>query len=155
VTLTLRRHRARECGADEATLDRLLGATRSGVASGHSSEHLAGAITARASSAIDGSTATAWSTPFVGIAGQSWEAKLTSPVTLTTLELDIVSDEHHSQPRAITLHVGGNDPVPLTLPALPTTSLGSTTHVSLPLPRPLVGDDRTDHHRRLRRAHDA
>ena len=140
LTLTLDGTARVSAGADETLLDRLLGSSRSGVASVRSSEHLAGAIVARASSAIDGSTATAWSTPFVGIAGQSWEAELTAPVTLTTLELDIVSDEHHSQPRSITVRVGGNDPVPLPLPALATTALGSTTHVSVPLPRPLVGD---------------
>ena len=140
LTLTVDGTARVSAGADETLLDRLLGSTRSGVASVRSSEHLAGAITARASSAIDGSTATAWSTPFAGIAGQSWEATLTSPVTLDTLELDIVSDEHHSEPRTITLRVGGNDPVQLSLPALATTALGSTTHVSLPLPRPLVGD---------------
>ena len=124
LTLTLDGTARVSAGADETLLDRLLGSTRSGVASVRSSEHLAGAITARASSAIDGSTATAWSTPFVGIAGQTWEAALTSPVTLNTLELDIVTDEHHSQPRTITLRVGGNDPVQLSLPALAADGVG-------------------------------
>ena len=65
-----------------------------------SSEHLPGDIMSRASSAVDGSTTTAWSTPFAGIAGQTWEATLTSAVTLRTLELDVVTDDRHSQPRA-------------------------------------------------------
>jgi arabinofuranan 3-O-arabinosyltransferase len=140
LTLTVDGTARVSAGADETVLDRLLGFTRSGVASVRSSERLAGAITARASSAIDGSTATAWSTPFVGITGQTWQANLTSAVTLDTLELDIVTDEHHSQLRTITLRVGANEPVQLALPALPVSALGTTTHVSLPLPRPLRGD---------------
>ncbi|MEO5839394.1 MAG: alpha-(1-_3)-arabinofuranosyltransferase family protein, partial [Acidimicrobiales bacterium] len=140
LTLTVDGNARVSAGADETVLDRLLGFTRSGVKSVRSSERLAGAITARASSAIDGSTATAWSTPFVGITGQTWQAELTSAVTLDTLELDVVTDVHHSQPRTITLRVGGNDPVELALPALPVSALGSTTHVSLPLPRLLQGD---------------
>ena len=128
-------------GADDALLDQLLGEGRAGIASVKSSEHLPGAITSRASAAVDGSTATSWSTPFAGIAGQTWNATLTAPVTLNTLELDVVTDEHHSQPREITLAVGDNDPVKLTIPALPVGPLDSTTHVSLPLPHPLQGND--------------
>ncbi|HUP76303.1 MAG TPA: alpha-(1-_3)-arabinofuranosyltransferase family protein [Acidimicrobiales bacterium] len=139
-TLTLGGTARVSAGADEIALDRLLGWARSGVAAVRSSERLAGAITARASSAIDGSTSTVWSTPFVGISGQTWEAAFTSAITLNTLELDIVTDEHHSQPRSVTLRVGSNDPVQLSLPALPVGALGSTGHVSLPLPRPLAGD---------------
>jgi arabinofuranan 3-O-arabinosyltransferase len=127
-------------GADETLLDQLLGSPRPGVSSVRSSEHLAGAIETRASRAIDGSTKTAWSTPFVGIAGQSWSAQLTSEVTLDALDLDIVTDDHHSQPRSVTLRVGADEPVSLSLPALAPTALGTTTHVSVPLPRPLRGD---------------
>ncbi|TML08577.1 MAG: DUF3367 domain-containing protein [Actinobacteria bacterium] len=141
LTLTLDGTARLNPGADDELLDQLLGEGRAGIASARSTEHLPGAITSRASAAIDGSTATAWSTPFAGIAGQTWKAEFAAPLTLNTLELDVVTDEHHSQPRSLTLNVGDNDPVQLSIPSLPALPLGSTTHVSLPLPNPLQGND--------------
>jgi hypothetical protein len=140
LTLALDGTARLNAGADDALLDRLLGEQGRDIASVRSTEHLPGAINTRGSRAVDGSTRTAWSTPFVGIAGQSLDIGLTSDITLDSLDLDIVTDNHHSQPRLVTLRVGANEPVQLSLPSLPATTPGSTTHVSLPLPRPLRGD---------------
>src|SRR4029079_19766504 len=123
MTLTVDGTARLNAGADDALLDQLLGTRRSGVVSVRSSEHLPGDINARASSAIDGSTATAWSTPLAGLTGQTWAASLASPVTPRTLELDVAPDEHPPQPATLTLTVGENEPVQLSLPALPPLAL--------------------------------
>ncbi|MFM7616424.1 MAG: alpha-(1-_3)-arabinofuranosyltransferase family protein [Actinomycetes bacterium] len=122
--------------ASGATTDRLLGASRV-VAT--DSEHLAGDVRFRASSAIDGDPATAWNTPFVAPTGQWMEFVGPSPVSFDRLDLQVVADGRHSVPTRLTLAVDGSA-IPLVVPPIADRRTeNATTTVGIPLPRVVRG----------------
>ena len=103
------------------------------------SEHLAGDVRFRASSAIDGDPATAWNTPFVAPTGQWMEFAADAPVTVDHLDLLLVADGRHSVPTQVTISVDGTN-VPLVVPAVPDSAVeNATVPVRLDLPRTLRG----------------
>jgi arabinofuranan 3-O-arabinosyltransferase len=122
--------RLRTSAADDL-IDNLVAATGP---TARSRQHLAGDLAARASAALDGDRTTAWTTPFVGLDNQWWEA--TSPTTLTvdTVTLDVVADDHHSLPTEVSVSVDGSKPVMLDLPHLQPGPLGTVRSVPLRLP---------------------
>ena len=89
--------------ADDA-LDRLVG-----VGGGYtvtSSARLPGHAL-RASAALDGDPATAWSTPFGPQEGQWIDVVAPAPVTFDRLSMDVVDDGKHSVPDHVTVEVDG------------------------------------------------
>jgi hypothetical protein len=135
VTLQLTGTARLRPGTDDARLDRFVGATGPTV---RASQDLPGDLGARASAALDGSTATAWSTPLVGL-DQWWEADLPTATTLSALDLEIVADAHHSLPTTIGVSVDGGPVETLRVPPLTRGPLGTARHVHLPLPAKLRG----------------
>lgn len=104
--------------ASDPAVDRLLGGPSS--LSGDvfsSSSRLPGDLRARAASAFDASTTTAWS-PAIGYRNQlgSWvQAKLKSPISFDHMRLVLLADGRHSVPTElrITSNTGGDDLVPV------------------------------------------
>lgn len=90
--------------ADDDLIDRavgLRGADEGGITA-TSSERLGNPI-ARASSAIDGDPATAWSTPIGKLKEVALSLELAAPVTIDHLDLEFVADGRHSLPTTIDL----------------------------------------------------
>lgn len=102
-------------GASNAAIDTALGATGSVTADDR--ESMPGCLQCRAASAADGNPATAWNTPFVGVAGQWVQFDSRRPLTFSHMDLQVVADGRHSVPTSIELDVDGaiRD---LTLPAI-------------------------------------
>jgi hypothetical protein len=122
--------------APGSTIDALLG---SSTVRASESEHLAGDVRFRASSAIDGDPATAWNTPFVAPTGQWMEFTNAAPISVDHLDLRIVADGRHSVPTQVTLSVDGTN-VPLAVPAVPDQAAeNAAIPVRLDLPRMLRG----------------
>ncbi|MDQ2651012.1 MAG: DUF3367 domain-containing protein [Actinomycetota bacterium] len=121
---------------DPALLDDLLGASGGPV---RARQSLPGSIASRASAALDGDPTTAWTTPFVGVAGQWWEATAGNDLTVSSVVVDIVVDERHSTPTAIEVIVDDGPPVLLPLPDLEPGPLGTVRSVRLDLPEPRRG----------------
>lgn len=122
--------------APDSVLDTVLGTTAPGVTFS-ASAHLAGDTAARASSAFDGDTTTAWSTPFGDPTGQWLQASLAAPVTMDHLNLAVVADGRHSVPTQLTLQVDGTTQRTINLPAIADRGPeGATT--SIPVTFPVV-----------------
>jgi arabinofuranan 3-O-arabinosyltransferase len=94
--------------APDPLVDRLLGipGAPAGGITARSSDHLAGDLAARASSAIDGDPTTAWTTPFNALMGQFVEYELPEARTIDHLDLQVVADGRHSLPRTLRLRAG-------------------------------------------------
>ncbi|MGH8984998.1 MAG: alpha-(1-_3)-arabinofuranosyltransferase domain-containing protein [Acidimicrobiia bacterium] len=95
--------------ADEV-VDDLLGLPGADVSGGmtvRSSERLPGSVAARASSAVDGDVATSWSTRFRAPGGQWIEVELPEPVTVDSIDLQLVADGRHSVPTRLRIDAGG------------------------------------------------
>ncbi|HYF46782.1 MAG TPA: alpha-(1-_3)-arabinofuranosyltransferase family protein, partial [Acidimicrobiales bacterium] len=94
--------------APDPLVDRLLGipGAPAGGITARSSHHLAGDLSARASSAIDGDPTTAWQTPFDDLGGQFVEYELPDPITVDHLDLQLVADGRHSVPTVLRLKAG-------------------------------------------------
>ncbi len=94
--------------APDPLVDRILGlpgAAEGGVTA-RSSEHLAGSLASRASSALDGDPVTAWTTPFNDLRGQFMDVRLSGEVTVDHLDLQIRADGRHSVPTLLRLRAG-------------------------------------------------
>ena len=123
--------------ASDARIDAALGlppASQGGVTA-TSSRHLPGDPGARASAALDGNPATAWSTGFLSAVGDWTNYKLPKAVSFDHLDLQVVADGRHSLPTRIKISADGKAPVTALLGNVPTTSTPngtSTVHVTFP-----------------------
>jgi hypothetical protein len=84
---------------DDALVDRALGYTGPVVA--RASAHLVDAPAVRASAALDGNPATAWTTPFRAAVGSWIDVEPGRAVTVDHLDLALVADGRHSVPTAL------------------------------------------------------
>ncbi len=111
------------------TLDGLLG--RPGLAdrapAARSSDRLAGALRARASSAFDGDPATAWTPGLHEQVGRWIEIETPAPVTFDRLDLVVVADGRHTVPTRLRLEPDGADPVSVELPPVPDSAAENAT----------------------------
>lgn len=97
-------------------------------------------LTARASAAVDGDPATAWTAAYGDPVGQWIELDDPEPHAIDRLDLRVVADGRHSVPTRLAIEVDGRRVATLPVPAIadgPTPN--DTTQVSLPLPTPIVG----------------
>ncbi len=105
--------------APDDVVDALLGyatPAEGGIAA-RSSDRIRTTLAARASSAFDGDTATAWQSSFDGPVGQWIEVDVAAPITFGQLGLHVVTDGRHSVPTRIRVDAGGESRT-LDLPAL-------------------------------------
>jgi arabinofuranan 3-O-arabinosyltransferase len=128
--------------APDDVVDRALGlpdADQGGIIA-TSSSRLPTTLTARASSALDGDRATAWTTD-VGDPTGSWiEVATAAPVTFDRLDLAVVADGRHSVPTRVTISAGGEARTVDVPPVADGAQEGATTVVPLTF-APLTGDD--------------
>lgn len=119
--------------ADDA-IDRALG---SGVAGStvvaRSDARLPGDLEARASAAIDGDPATAWSPGLLDQAGHWLEVELPAPTGIVGLALQVVADGRHSVPTRVRIEADGANPQFVELPAIADdpTKRGATVEVPI------------------------
>jgi arabinofuranan 3-O-arabinosyltransferase len=108
--------------APDPEVDRLLGlpGAPDGGVTARSSNHLAGDLAARASSAIDDDPTTAWTTRFNNLMGQYVEYELPEAQEVDHLDLQVVADGRHSLPRHLRL-TAGDEHRDLEIPALDET----------------------------------
>jgi len=127
--------------APSQQIDRLLGltpASRGGLTA-RASEYLPGDLASRASAAVDGDPATAWTTPLNRLMGQWVEVTVPEPVTVDHLDLQVVNDGRHSVPRVLRLRSDDETRI-LRLPRLePGTEPDTVTEVPLDF-EALTGD---------------
>ena len=98
---------------DDASLDTMLGhrdAAAGGVTA-TSSTRLPGSPASRASSAVDGDSDTAYTSPLGGGVGAELEFTYAEPVTVDDLQLEVLSDGRHSVPDVVSVSVDGAPPV--------------------------------------------
>ena len=107
------------------------------------SSHLGGALTQRASAALDGDPSTFWGGAFQGVDDQWLQVGLGQPRTVDHLDLQIVADGRHSVPTELTITPDG-DPsraVKIPLPAIEDQP-GANATVSVPVDfAPVTGQD--------------
>jgi arabinofuranan 3-O-arabinosyltransferase len=126
--------------AADDVIDRVLGTTQPGVTVS-STEYLTGDAAARASAAVDGDPATAWTTPFVGVTGQQWRAHVENGFHIAALPIDIAVDAEHSLPTKLGITVDGVTHE-FAVPPLPSDAgPGTVTPVTYTPDQPLVGHD--------------
>ena len=120
--------------APDETLDAVLGAPDAahGGVTASASSHLAGDVNARASKAIDGDPATAWSSDFGDVTGSWLQFQFPNPVTFDHLDLQVVADGRHSVPTQLTLQADGGAPVTVAVPPITDTATPNGT-VTVPL----------------------
>ena len=109
-----------------------------GGASAFSSGHLAGDLPSRASTVLDGDSATAWTGRFGPQSGQWLELRGPEPFDTPVVEIDVVVDELHSTPTSMQVLVDGSDAGTFELglsPASAGSLLGETETVAVPLRR--------------------
>jgi arabinofuranan 3-O-arabinosyltransferase len=119
--------------ATDTALDALLGRTanataeptnssealaQTAVVTATSSNALPGSLNARATSAVDNNSKTAWTNAFGGNIGSWLQISSKTPVTLGTLNLKVIADGKHSVPTKLQLIVDGKPARTLTLPAV-------------------------------------
>ncbi|MCU1379605.1 MAG: hypothetical protein JWN29_2588, partial [Acidimicrobiales bacterium] len=98
----------------DEVVDRLLGTTGAGA---RSSRHLAGDLGARASSAIDGNQATAWTSGFGGQVGD-WVDVDIPAAPVDHLDLSVVADGFHSVPTRVVITTDLGDRRVVDVPAV-------------------------------------
>lgn len=141
--------------APEATvLDLLTGSAATNGVTAVSDPRLPGSIADGGRWAIDGDPTTSWTTPFSVTTGAEITVATPAPVTVDHLDLQLVTDGHHSVPRHLSLVVDGNEaePIPIPLPDVsPDATPTGTTTVPVQLPAAVTGtqfrfvvDDATD-----------
>ncbi len=129
--------------ASDATVDTLLGRTANAVAAdaagatnivtATSSNALPGSLDARASSAVDGNSQTAWTNAFGGNIGSWLQISSPNATTLSKLNMQVIADGRHSVPTTIKLEVdGGKQTRTLTLPPI-TDRKGTDATVTVPV----------------------
>ncbi len=104
--------------APDATLDEVLGTTGPGAVFA-ASGHLRGDADARASRAFDADADTAWIAPIGEQSGEWIEARLGAPVTVSSMDLQVVADGRHSVPTRLRLEVDGQPTRTIDVPAIP------------------------------------
>lgn len=129
--------------AREATVvDLLLGTTPSNGVTAVSDLRLPGSIADGGRWAIDGDPTTSWTTPFSVTTGADLTVTTPGPVTIDHLDLQLVTDGHHSVPSRLSLVVDGDEAhaVPIDLAGIGTeaTPTGTTT-VPVQLPAAVTG----------------
>ncbi len=131
--------------APDDVIDALVGmpGAEEGGVTARSSAHLAGKLSARASSAIDGDPTTAWESPYERPDGAWVSYTVADPVTVDHLDLQVVADGRHSLPTQVTVTAdGGAAPVVVDLPDLERergTEVGHVVDVPVDLPTELTG----------------
>ena len=122
--------------ADDATVDRTLGAT--GIRA-TSSGRLPGNLRARPSLAIDGDQTTFWSSGLGQTEGMSVTYDLSGPVTIDHLDLVVVADGRHSVPTRLRVEAGGQAQE-IDLPAIPDGESENATARATARFAPITGD---------------
>jgi arabinofuranan 3-O-arabinosyltransferase len=102
--------------ATDTEIDRALGYDGPLVAT--STARLAGDPGARASAALDGNAATAWTTPFGGVVGQSVTVRVPAVTTFGRLDLQVVADDNHSIPKELVVRSDTGEQRTVTLPVV-------------------------------------
>jgi hypothetical protein len=126
-------------GAPDHLIDVLLGRPGAdhGGLTARASDHLAGSLPARASSAFDGDPTTAWSPGFSDQTGRWVEVTVAEPVTVDRLDLQVLADGRHSVPTQVAITADGGAPVLVDVPAIddgPEPGHVETAPVALPGP---------------------
>ena len=119
-------------------IDRLLGATE---VVARSDARLPGDLDARASAAIDGDPATAWSPGLLDQTGHWLEVETSTSIEAVGLALQVVADGYHSVPTRLRVEADGADPQFVELPPIaddPGRRRGTTVDVPVTFP-PLSG----------------
>lgn len=120
--------------APDEVIDALVGlpgADEGGVTA-RSSARLAGKLSARASSAVDGDPATAWESPYETPEGAWVDYAVGDPVSVDHLDLQVVADAHHSLPTQVSIAADGGPPTVVDLPAIERgDELGATVAVPI------------------------
>ncbi|HEY6414655.1 MAG TPA: discoidin domain-containing protein, partial [Acidimicrobiales bacterium] len=97
-------------------------------------------LEARGSAALDGSDATAWTTPFETPVGQWLDVTAPQPVTFDQLGLVVVADGLHSVPTKLRIDAGGTTQI-VDVPAVPDSpTAGATVQVPVTF-APITGSD--------------
>jgi hypothetical protein len=123
-------------GANDTAIDTALGIAPTVTA--EASNSLPGCLQCHAASAADGNPATAWETPFSTVSGQWVQFETAKPLTVSTMNLQVVADGRHSVPSSIELHVD-NSVRDLTVPPIsPRRTPNATATVHLHFP-PMTG----------------
>jgi arabinofuranan 3-O-arabinosyltransferase len=127
--------RVDERGVPDDVLDRTLG-TDLGGARVSASSRLTGDLSSRASRAIDGDAATMWQSAFGPQDGQVLELSPARAGAVRDLVVQVVRDEHHSAPDALTLLADGDEVGTVSVPE------GRDGLIAVPLPDPPPGAGR-------------
>ncbi len=130
--------------ADENTIDALLGVVGPTATS---TRRLPGDLLARATSAVDGDPATAWSpafdTPPAG--GDALDLNAGRQVSFDHLDLQVVADGRHSVPTHLTIDADGKEAASVTIPPIADRSgaqgAAAVTTVPIDLPAQVTGTD--------------
>ena len=108
-----------------------------------SSRRLPGDLTVRASSAIDGDPATAWSPAFDVAGDDALTFQVGRPVTFSRLDLMVVADGRHSVPTHVRIEADGRAAASFTVPAVPDTAgargANAAVRVPIELSEPVTG----------------
>ena len=97
-------------------------------------------LEARGSAALDGSDATAWTTPFETPVGQWLDVTAPQPLTFDRLGLVVVADGLHSVPTKLRIDAGGTTQI-VDVPAVPDSpTAGATVQVPVTF-APITGRD--------------
>jgi hypothetical protein len=125
---------------DDATIDFLLGVIGPTATS---TGRLPGDLAARASSAIDGDPATAWTPAFGTDGNDAVTYQLGRPITFDHLDLRVVADGRHSVPTHLRIDADGQQAASVTVPAvtdLPSAhGADATVKVPIDLPDAVTG----------------
>ena len=98
-----------------------------------------GTVASRASSAIDGSASSAWTSAYGAPAGQWIDLAAPSALTIDHLDLEVVADGRHSVPTRIGVEADGRRVASLALPPIADrVTPGATVPVRLRLPTPVT-----------------
>jgi arabinofuranan 3-O-arabinosyltransferase len=130
--------------ADEGTIDALLGVVGPTATS---TRRLPGDLLARATSAIDGDPATAWSPAFdtAPQGGDALDLNAGRQVTFDHLDLQVVADGRHSVPTHMRIEADGQEVASVPIPAIAdrpgTQGAAAATTVPITLPSTVTGTD--------------
>ena len=129
-------------GAPDQTIDQALGipGASAGGMTVTASQHLTTTALARASSALDGDPATAWSTQVGDPTGQWIDVQLAHAVTVDHLDLRLVADGRHSVPTQLRIDAGGQTRTVSVPPVPDQPAENATVSASVRFP-PLTGAD--------------
>ncbi len=129
--------------APDTLIDRLVGIApaEEGGVTVTSRERIGGDLRSRASAAFDGDSGTEWRSPF-GLQTGNWlELTSAEPFTIDSLDVELVTDPHHSVPSEIEVQVDGGETIRLDVPDIADSDeLGATTTLELPLGTTLTGN---------------